>query len=191
MAQGCLLDERMDTGASGMLTVALVCVPGGIFSQWHVDRLIPQIDKHLTIPHEFHVIRKSNKPGWFAKIDLFEPGRFKDRVLYLDLDVTVIGSLDDIVRIDAPFAAIKDYQYPMTLNSSVMTWDSGAADHVFNEFEPSVMARFRGDQNWIYNRIPGARRFPKEWCVSYKLSKLTGIPNDARVVVYHGESKPW
>ena len=190
-----MLYERLDTGIIGgfLLTVALVCVPGGIYNQWHVDRLVSQIEKHLTIPHEFYVIRESNKPSWWAKVDLSEPGRFSGRVLYLDLDVKVVGDLDDLACIDAPFAAIKDYQYPMTINSSVMTWDAGVSDHVFTEFTPSVMKRFRGDQNWINNRIPWARRFPREWCVSYKATvrPLGRVPADARVIVYHGEPKPW
>lgn len=173
-----------------MLTVALVCVPGGIYNQEHVYRLIEQVQDHLTIPHCFYILASSDKPGWWAKVDLFEPGVFKDRVLYLDLDTTIVGSLDDIVNIDASFAAIKDYQYPMTLNSSVMVWDAGAGDIIFNDFTPEVMKKYRGDQNWIYNRIPAARRFPGDWCVSYRLTKGR-VPKDARIIIYHGSPKPW
>lgn len=177
-----------------MLTVA--CVLSGDsehYNKSHVKRLCSQVAPNLSQQFQFVCIQDSPFPGWWAKISLFEPGRFEGRVLYLDLDVTVVGGLDDIASIDAHFAAIRDYQYPITLNSSVMTWDAGAADHVFTDFTPDVMDRYRGDQNWIYNRIPGFRRFPQDWCPSYKLQKLMGkpMPEDARVVVYHGDLKPW
>lgn len=159
----------------------------------HVDRLYHQVNPYMDQPFKFVCVDDSPFPGWWAKISLFEPGRFSGRVLYLDLDVTVVGGLDAVVDIEAPFAAIKDYQFPMTINSSVMTWDAGVADHVFSEFIPSVMTQYNGDQNWINNRIPSARRFPKAWCVSYKVTvKPTGnVPTDARVIVFHGRPKPW
>jgi len=151
------------------------------------------VEDCLSLPYRFVCVDDSPFPGWWAKISLFEPGRFSGRVFYLDLDTTVVGLLDPIVLIEAPFAAIKDYQYPMIINSSVMVWDAGVADHVFTEFNPSVMERYSGDQNWINNRIPTARRFPREWCVSYKatVKPMGRVPDNARIVVYHGEPKPW
>src|SRR3990167_10286129 len=194
MAQGGLLHERQNQGDTRAvsridteLTVACVCT-GGIYNNNHVQRLRWQIKEYLTIPYRFHCITESPWPDWWGKINLFQPGRFAGRVLYLDLDVTVIGSLDDLVNIDSPFTAIKDYQYPLTINSSVMVWDAGIADHVYNDFTPDVMERFRGDQNWIYHKMPYTRRFPREWCVSFKAGKVT---KDTRVVVYHGFPKPW
>jgi hypothetical protein len=178
-----------------MLTVALVCVPGGIYDNSHVHRIISQIEKHLTIPHVFDVLRSSDKPGWWAKIDLFKPGRFSGRVLYLDLDTTVVGSLDDLVGFDAPFVAIQDYQYPIRINSSVMSWDAGVADHIYTEFVPNAfdtIGKTHGDQDWIHQHIAAAR-FPKRWCPSYRAHVLpTGkVPKDARIIVFHGRPKPW
>ena len=175
-----------------MLTVACVLSPGPVYSKAHVHRLEAQVSRHINQDYQFICVDDSPYPGWFAKISLFEPGRFKGRVLYLDLDVTVVGNLDDLANIEAPFSAIKDYQYPMTINSSVMTWDAGVADHVFTEFEPSVMEKYHGDQNWINNRIPTARRFPPQWCQSFKLAMLNGgFQPDLRVCVFHGFPKPW
>ena len=178
-----------------MLTVACVLSEGPkrTYNLEHVRRLQNMVAQHLDRLYHFVCITDSPFPGWWAKISLFEPGRFRGRVLYLDLDLTVVGGLNDLMYYDDPFVAIKDYQHPMTINSSVMSWDAGVADHVFSEFSPSVMERFRGDQNWINNRIPTARRFPKEWCVSYKatVKPLGRVPDGARIVVYHGDPKPW
>lgn len=176
-----------------MLTVALVCVPGGSYNYNHVDRLIKQVRSNLTIPHTFNITWITDKPGWWSKINLFAPGKFEGRVLYLDLDITIVDKIDDIVNIDAPFAAIKDYQYPMTINSSVMVWDAGIVDHIYTDFTSDVMENYHGDQNWINNRVPTARRFPQDWCVSYKATVLPlgFIPKGTKIVVYHGQPKPW
>ena len=181
-----------------MLTVAAVCVPGGIYNLSHVERLFAQVRQHLSMPFKEHVILESDKPGWFSKIDLFQPGRFTGRVLYLDLDSTVIGSLDDLAMIPAPFAIVKNFKEfkepnKAMFNSSVMVWDAGVADHIYNNFTPTVMDRLNGDQDWISEQIPHADTFPSDWCVSYKVrrAKLNTMPKDARVVCYHGFPKSW
>lgn len=185
-----------------MLTVACVCVPGGIYNSSHVVRLQRQVLDNLEQPFKFHVLMNSDKPGWFAKIDLFEPGRFEGRVLYLDLDVTVVGDLGEIAYYpDSPpgkmhhptsFVAIKDWLRP-TINSSVMSWDAGSVDHIYENFTPGVVERLAGDQDWITEQVPNAAVFPESWCVSYRkhVRMFKTVPPDARVVVFHGQPKPW
>lgn len=176
-----------------MLTVALVCVPGGIYDDSHIRRMVTQVEDYLECDHMFHVIRESDKPGWWAKIDLFQPGSFTGRVLYLDLDITIVGGLDEVATFDAPFAAIPDYTRFSTLNSSVMVWDVGYCDHIYKNFTPDVMDTPGGDQAWITKQMPMARKFPRRWFPSYKLHvEPTGrIPDGAKAVIYHGQPKPW
>lgn len=52
------------------------------------------------------------------------------RVLYLDLDTIITGSLDDIAGYSGPFAALSvkemaNERRPAGLNSSVMSWEAG------------------------------------------------------------------
>lgn len=52
------------------------------------------------------------------------------RVLYLDLDTVITGSLDDLAGYSGPFAALSveemaNERRPTGLNSSVMCWDAG------------------------------------------------------------------
>ena len=166
--------------------------PGPIYNRSHVARLEKMVAQHMGQPYRFVCVNDSPFPGYWAKISLFEPSRFTGRVLYLDLDVTVIGSLDDLADYPYPFAAIRDYQYPLRINSSVMAWDAGVADHVFTEFSPDVMERLPGDQEWVHEKVP-VTTFPKHWCPSYKAHVLPvgQVPKDARVIVYHGAPKPW
>ncbi len=175
-----------------MLTVACVCVPGGIYDDSHIARLKRMVRAHLGQPYKFDFISQSDKPGWWAKVDLFKPGRFTGRVLYLDLDVTVVGSLDEIAAYPDPFIAIRDYQYPLTINTSVMAWDAGYADAVFTDFTPDVMNRLHGDQNWIHEKAV-VSQIPRAWCPSYRphIAPPGKVPADAKVIVFHGRPKPW
>lgn len=174
-----------------MLTVACVLSEGPKrhYDRSHVARLERMVAAHMAQPYRFVCLDDSPFPGWWAKISLFEPGRFSGRVLYLDLDVTVVGGLDDIADFPSPFAAIKDWERP-TVNSSVMAWDAGHLDGLYDDFSPQVMNRLAGDQDWISERIPAAT-FPKDWCVSYKHQCHYSVPLGARVVVFHGRPKPW
>jgi hypothetical protein len=175
-----------------MLTVACVLSEGPkrTYDTNHVERLKSQIK--LAQPYEFVCLDDSPFPGWWAKISLFEPGRFEGRILYLDLDVTVVDLLDDIADYPASFAAIKDWLRP-TINSSVMAWDAGMMDRIYTNFTPSVMERLAGDQDWITEQMPDTEVFPEEWCVSYRkhVRMFKVVPPNAKVVVYHGFPKPW
>lgn len=135
-------------------------------------------------------VEDSPLPGWWAKISLFDPGRFTGRVLYLDLDVTITGSLDDLINMQGDFIICRDW-IGFGYNSSVMVWNAGTVDHLSTRFTDHVMQRRKGDQNWITMMKPDAEKFPREWCYSYKLGERLGFPKDMRVCVYHGQPKPW
>ncbi len=177
-----------------MLTVACVLSQGPkrVYNLEHVRRLQDMVAQHFDRLYHFACITNSPFPGWWAKISLFEPGRFRGRVLYLDLDITIVGGLDDVALYDAPFVAIKDWLRP-TINSSVMAWDAGVADHVFTNFTGAVSERLGGDQDWISEQMPEVKTFPQDWCVSYRKSvkKFRSVPPGAKIVVFHGFPKPW
>src|SRR3990172_3475193 len=122
-----------------MLTVACVLSPGPTYNRSHVERLEVMVAQHMRQPYRFVCVDDSPFPGYWAKVSLFQPGRFTGRVLYLDLDVTVVGTLDELAYYPYPFAAIRDYQYPLQINSSVMAWDAGVSDCVYDDFMPDAM----------------------------------------------------
>ena len=193
MARGSDVNVGVDQG----LTVACVLSEGPTYTYEHVERL-EKMANDYAIHDEFVCIDNSPYPGWFAKISLFEPGRFTGRVLYLDLDVTVVGDLNNVAWYPGEFVAIRDYIKP-GINSSVMSWDAGKMDRIYTNFTPDVMDRLHGDQDWIGEQVPNAQTYPYRWCLSYRkdIQKAGGtladrpIPDDARVIVYHGFPKPW
>ncbi len=175
------------------LTVVCVLSQGpGNYSEEHVQRLQAQVAEHMRQPYDFVCLDDSPFPGFWAKISLFEPGRFSGRVFYLDLDVKIKDWLDELADYDASFAIVKDFTQ-LGFNSSVMAWDAGAADNIFAGFNYDEHSkRFKGDQSWIFHIKPDARRFPRGWVQSFKIACMKGgFEPDLRVVAFHGWPRPW
>jgi len=177
-----------------LLTIACVFKESATYKREHVTRLRKMLIGRVNEPFQF-VCVESELPGWWGKIDLFKPGRFNGRVLYLDLDVTLVSDLRQIIHYPSRFSGIRDW-LNKGINSSVMVWDSGVADHLYTNFMKrnamDIMSKYMGDQDWINDNVI-ADKFPKEWCPSYKYNiRETGvIPDTAKIIVFHGEPKPW
>lgn len=194
-----------------MITVACVWVQANVpYDVEYVERLAAMVRKHLKVPHRFvcltdrpwllpdgmdrmPIASPHPLPGWWAKVELFRPGRFTGRVLYLDLDTLVVDSLEPVVSWPAPFAVIPDggssfqprngRRVVKRFNSSVMVFDPDAGAPVWQACTPAAMAHLWGDQDLIGEVLPDASTFPLAWFP--RLSTLTGpeMPDGARVVL--------
>jgi hypothetical protein len=151
--------------------------------------------------------------GW-RKLTLFSPamrGQIRGKVLYLDLDVILLESLEDFFRGDTPFAVIRDYKRfrrrnLRTGNTSVFLYDAGRDYGVYDrliELGPDVRQRFRNEQEFLTDvmwRLGVLAYWPPDWCVSYKyhcvpafpfsLWREPSPPPGARILVFHGRPKP-
>lgn len=140
--------------------------------------------------------------GWWAKLCMFTPGAFKpgERVLYFDLDTVLIGMLTDIVGYEGEFASLRDVYRPDGLQSSVLMWEAGKSDFIWERWKAAGMPDIPGgDQAWIERAIEAERGalefdrlqdvFPDKF-VSYKADCLNGPSADASVVFFHGDIKP-
>ena len=199
-----------------MLTVACVLAKGDKtgpdagperFRQVHVERLKDMVERFLDRDHRFVCL--TNMPriegvidiplshrwaGWWSKIELFRPGLFNDRVLYFDLDVTIVGKLDEIVYKWPAFWALRNYQN-IGLNSSVMMWDPPAGENIYKNFVYRQRDKIRGgDQKWISAQMPEAMCFSRLWFPSYKHHVLPNggrVNKEAKAVIFHGRPRPW
>lgn len=173
-----------------MITVA--CVNVGNYlgrGEEYVARLRAMVARHLSLPHRFECITASNKPGWWAKIDLFQPGRFTGRVLYLDLDTVIVGSLDELAQ-SKGILHLRDWGWTKNdYGSGVMVWDADEHEEIFERYDATVPTRFRGDQDWI-THLGGWPALPKGWCVSYRYLSKVAPPAGASVICFHGQPKP-
>ena len=190
------------------------------YSAYHVQRLQRTVAENLSIPHRFVCITRERVdgvtcfaplvewPGWWQKIALFRPGMAGGGVnLYLDLDVVITGSLDPIVE------SLGQHALAMPLNwaqsghggcqSSVIVWrDCRVNQQIYKTFNPAHAywpprndgGRLWGDQEHITrcrdDGVIQVHPLPEPWIKSYKYHCRNGLPDDCRVVVFHGLPKP-
>ena len=200
-----------------MLTVWSLCW-GDKYSDYHVQRLQRTVKENLTVEHQFVCITDRaiegvccippsvDWPGWWGKLAVFFDDVYETN-LFLDLDVVITGSLDPIVE------SLGRHDLAMPLNwaqsghggcqSSVMVWrPCWTNTQIFTSFKrewahwppvnkPGV---FWGDQEWIthlrdHHKIL-VHPIPEQYIKSYKYHCRQGLPDDCRVVVFHGDPKP-
>ena len=173
------------------LTVACVWVQGHVpFTPLYVQQLRQMVASHLSRPFRFVCLtdqpqrrmprgveaiparRPTKCRGWWAKVQLFTPGLFKGRVVYLDLDTLVVDALDPIVEYPSSFALIPDagnwkglygLRVVKRFNSSVMVWDAGVNTRLYEQWTPAVARELWGDQDWIGQQMPESDRMPLAW----------------------------
>ena len=154
-------------------------------------------DGVTAIPHDPEL------PGWWSKLSLFDlrmPWAIGERVAYFDLDVAIVGRLEDLVETPG---IIQDELWPC-YNSSVMVWNHGDFSNIWGLFNPNVAGAEigivpseclpegqinGGDQEWI-TLTSDWDTFPPEWCVSYKTQAQIWPPAESKVVIFNGRPKP-
>jgi hypothetical protein len=217
--------------------LTVICVRfGNRYGIDYVERLRNMVSRNLSVPYEFvcltddqHVIsgvRNIYQPnaryskGWWHKVHMFDPTLpISGRILYFDLDVVIHNNIDKLATVwTEDFLGIKDfnrqfYQQWSYLNSSVMCWNHGTQNHIWNDFKksPSDAQKLQGDQDWIWKTSKDRIKFwPKEWIMSYKwevrkkedlvlengkrrfkqVKDNVTVHPDCCVTVFHGDPKP-
>jgi len=160
---------------------------------------IPALDLPAGIPER----------GW-NKLATFSAALhgLRGTALFLDLDVVIVGALDDFFTHPGQFLIIHDYKRPwrVTGNSSVYRFEIGAHSEVLAHFRQnfgSVRQRFRNEQAYLSDMLHRQGQlayWPAAWCPSFKYHciprwprnywQAPAVPPGARVVVFHGECNP-
>lgn len=195
-----------------MLTVACVLVKGNVpYTPDYVARLAGMVRRSLgrkphrivcltdqpeAMPAGVDAIKITLPPGlfgWWAKLELFNPAHnWRGRILYLDLDVLVVGDLALIGDYPAWFALVPDagnfqprngLRVVKAYNSSVMTWTAGAGDDIWSAWSPAVAEIFWGDQDWIGAVKPRLAKMPLEWFPRLSQIEWPFIPPETKVVL--------
>ncbi|EQB7866340.1 hypothetical protein ISX58_07825 [Citrobacter amalonaticus] len=161
-----------------------------------------------------------NLPGWWSKIELFNPNHpvigDKD-LLYFDVDVVITG---DIKIFDAAkeFTMLREFNHPSRVNSSIMFIPASIKQYVWDAFwtDPEKnMHECQTEDKWGDQGFLGSVMKPVLWqdilpgsVVSYKCHiatrKMIGynpdlasdyatgkVPDDVSVVCFHGSPRPW
>jgi hypothetical protein len=189
----------------------ILCVlrSGGEYGPEHVKRLQAQLAavgeldfaclSDVLIGGVATIPLRWDWPGWWAKMELFRPDLRGD-FLFLDLDMSIVGSLDSFRQINV-LALMRDVYRPGGLQSAIMLLPERDRGLIWQEWIRSPQqwrARYRrgGDQAFLERFwLRKAQRLqdlaPGE-IVSYKADvDGKGLPQSARVICFHGKPRPW
>lgn len=124
------------------------------------------------------------------------------RILVIDLDNVITGDLAGIASAKGKFIVLEDLWQPGRLGGGIYSFEAGSLQaEMFNPLTPEIADRLKGRERfWFRER---ADDFATCWqhilpgqIVSYKphgqdkRTHLDAVPDDARVVCFHGKPKP-
>lgn len=127
------------------------------------------------------------------------------RILFLDLDIVILRSLDTLFEGDAPFMMLENWYQPGNGQASVMRFDNDAMKPLLERYlaDPiAVLERYVTEQEYIWsNAVAGANFFETGVCLSFKkhvmhsgLKRFTkapyAVPDSASIIVFHGRPNP-
>lgn len=213
-----------------------VCLKwGSKYPASYVNRLSRMVRRNFGLPMDFHCLTEdpggldpeighlplqtSDLRGFWYKLMLFQRDFFglQGDILFLDLDVVIVGNIDFLAELPGDFLIIRDWSRNRMWNSSVMRFKAGRYDFIWERFvaqKQHILASYNGDQEWIHACVPEAANWPADRILSYKkslnsrafplLDRLgarrlglktpdrmdTPLPPDAAIIVFHGKPDP-
>lgn len=159
----------------------------------------------LPLP-EVRLLPGAPERGW-RKLAVFAK-EFHDItgwVLFLDLDVILAGDLDAFFEHPGDFCVIRDWHWKKKCgNTSVFRFKAGAFPHLLENWERDaerISQQYRNEQEYVTAEVGVTPVFwPVGWCRSFKadcipkgLAKLWRAPQkpeDAKIIVFHGNPNP-
>lgn len=200
---------------SEMATLITVLRSGGEYKVEHVAKLKAQAE-HFGFGGEFICLSdchsapgyrelKHGWPGWWSKMEAF---KIHGPAVYVDLDTWFTGSLGPLFEAaqSYPFIALRDFNPKQRLlGTGLMAWCGNLSEiyHHFRQYprfhmEQNRNPRWWGDQGFMERYITKTSSPIAFWqevlpgaVVSFKKHCQNGVPEDARVVCFHGKPKPW
>lgn len=216
----------------------ILCIKHGEkYSSIYVNKLYNMVKRHCSVPFKFACITENpsglnkdievlNFPmlggtrGWWFKPYMFSKQLpLNGTILYLDLDLVIIDSIDKFWEYEPGKNIIlenfKAPKQPTTsdFNSSVIRFTAHELHHIFSGYvanSKSIQEKYHGDQDWIHSAAHQQFiTWPKEWAKSYKWEVRTKdelevqnnklnfknirnpeVGKDTSVLVFHGDPKP-
>jgi len=171
----------------------------------------------LPIPALNVQLAPGQRDGAWKKLTTFDAHLcqqygLRGTALFLDVDVVVVGALDDFFRQPGEFLIIQDYprwwRFGRRIigNSSVYRFALGAHVDVLDYFRAhmdAVQARYRNEQTFLSHFLHQQGKlayWPPAWCPSFKYHSIPPwpvnywraptLPPEARIMIFHGECNP-
>jgi hypothetical protein len=215
----------------------VVCLKHGTkYSSEYVNKLYNMVKRNSSVDFNFACITENsqglnskikvipvplhiNLSGWWYKTWVFSNEiPISGTILFLDLDMVIISSIDDLWNYNKNhFCIIRDFNRSTVknwnkFNSSIFRLEKGSHSYVWENFlkEKDVVKKMHGDQDWIFSQIKRDFSFwPDQWIQSYKWEvrdrkDIVKIDNrrifrsvenpkinaGTKVLVFHGDPKP-
>lgn len=181
-----------------MLTVA--CCWWGWYPVEYVIRLKESASRNLTVPHRFvcmtdreapcdTVPLATDLPDNMKLMALYRPDNgLEGRVLALDIDSLITGSLDDIAAYNGNFCTARDFYRPDMTDGFLRAFEAGKHAYLWEK----ASNRYRMEIPYFKDHMEK----PDYWqdlypgqVVSYKVHCKDGPPKGARIVSFHGKPK--
>lgn len=166
----------------------------------------PLVDYQARIPN----LELTKFRGCFARLRLFDPAfqwelgcKPGDRILVLDLDLVITGSLEGLVDRKAPFVIlhyVNSPTHPTRFNGSVWLTTAGYRPDVWNDFSLEAAqaiphAEFPDDQAWLQHKLGAEAGEYTDKHGVYAFQKPgwpggTDLPANAKIVAFPGKRDP-
>ena len=214
------------------LPVNIICMKWGTkYGAEYVNTLYKMVARHLSLPFQL-VCFTDNAAGLDARIQVRELppldlpagapergwnklttlqpnlGGLSGEALFLDLDVVIVGSLDEFFTYPAEFAIIRDAKLRRRLigNSSVYRFKIGKYAAILQKFRQEfarIQQTYRNEQAYLSAEIHALGElsfWPDSRCPSFKYHCLhpwplgyfqdASIPAGAKIIIFHGHPEP-
>lgn len=211
---------------------------GTLYGSEFVNRLQRGVARNLSIPFRFlcftddaggldesietyplpeiEIPEAPTRSTNWRKLGLYRTGigDLEGTCLYMDLDVIVVGSLDEFFEHEqGSFCAVREWvqahrkviaRRPPEFNTSVFRFEAGTTQAVVDRFQAGgadILRDFRREQQFVTDTLKDdVRCWPEQWVVSFKrnclptfplnLIKQPNLPDGAKVVAFHGHPNP-
>ncbi len=210
----------------------IICIKwGDKFSAEYVNRLYAMVSGNLSSPFRFVCFTENSagirdeveiqdlpeldlpagapERGW-RKLTVFKKdfGGLSGTTLFLDLDVVIVGSLDDFFSHSGDFLIAHDKKNPNKPegNSSIFRFEIGQYPQILQYFEQNsalVKSQVRHEQAYLsreMHKLGKLEYWPDEWVPSFKYRccpswlkswlQAPSIPAGAKVILFHGLPNP-
>ncbi len=213
-------------------TINVLCMKWGTkYGPEYVNKLYGMVTRNLQRPFRFVCLTDNNdgihegvdclplpeldlppgapERGWNKLTTFINPlFDLEGKVLFLDLDVVIVGSLDSFFDLEDGVHICRDFvRRDGTGNSSVYLYRANAHPDIianFRENFASIQKQHRNEQEYLSHFLLAQGKlhyWPQTWCRSFKYDCLPGgvlgswfnearIPDDARVLIFHGNPNP-
>lgn len=200
-----------------MLEPLTICVWrwGSKYPGHYIERIKAGVARHLKQEYRFAVFSPEAEdeyltkvPGCFCRLRMFDPEwqakhHLEGRIVSIDLDAVVTGSLDDLFDRPESFVILRggNAANPCPFNGSLFMLRAGEHADVWRDFSLKrageiACHEFPDDQGWFAHRMPKAAG----WTVGadsgvYCFQKPgwpagEALPKDARLVAFPGWRDP-